>query len=73
MGDVFYLFCDVLNHRRSIVNPCEKNFCLCLGVQVPYGRRSSLGDVLNTKEVDERGGIGTHCNASIDCCCHGNR
>ena len=37
------------------MNPCEKNFCLCLGVQVPYGRRSSLGDVLNTKEVDERG------------------
>lgn len=52
------------------MNPCEKNFCLCLGVQVPYGRRSSLGDVLNTKEVDGRGGIGTHCDASIDCC-HG--
>lgn len=51
------------------MNPCEKKFCLCLGVQVPYGkRRSSLGDVLNTKEVDERGGIETHCNASIDCC-----
>lgn len=32
------------------MNPSEKKFCLCLGVQVPYGRRSSLGDVLNTKK-----------------------